>query len=167
MCDMVAEGRSGMWRYSPWLPFSSRPVTLGEDGTPLIKSECAGIEVIFKLEVVSPTCSFKDRGASISVSRAVVLGAKTVVEDSTGNADVSGSAYAARVGIRSRIYVPVDAPSAKKSLMRAAGAELVECGDRAEAAERAVSELGCGDFYIGHAWDPFYIAGMETGIRDL
>ncbi|MEJ5293004.1 MAG: pyridoxal-phosphate dependent enzyme [Candidatus Methanosuratincola sp.] len=162
MSEIVAEGRSGMWRYSPWLPFSSRPVTLGEGGTPLIKSEVAGVEIIFKLEFVSPTGSFKDRGASMSVSRAAALGARTVVEDSTGNAGVAASAYAARAGIRSRIYVPADAPNAKKALMRATGAELVECRDRSEAAERAASELGTGDFYIGHAWDPFYIAGMET-----
>ncbi|MEM4657565.1 MAG: pyridoxal-phosphate dependent enzyme [Candidatus Methanosuratincola sp.] len=164
---MVAEGRSGMWRYSPWLPFSSHPVTLGEGGTPLIKSEDSGVEVLLKLEFVSPTGSFKDRGASISISRAVALGAKTVVEDSTGNAGVAASAYAARAGIRSRIYIPADAPNSKKDLMRACGAELVECRDRAEASERAVSELRSGDLYIGHAWDPFYIMGMETAAFEI
>lgn len=167
MGDIVEEGRSGMWRYSPWLPFSSRRVTLGEGGTPLIKCDDAGVDVLLKLEFVSPTGSFKDRGASMSISRAVALGAKTVVEDSTGNAGVAASAYAARAGIRSRIYVPEDAPNSKKALMRACGAELVECKDRAEAAERAVLELRSGELYIGHAWDPFYIAGMETASFEI
>lgn len=162
MSDLVAAERVGMWRYSPWLPFSFSPVTLGEGGTPLIKIGRAGVDVLLKLEFVSPTGSFKDRGASMSISRAVALGAERVVEDSTGNAGVAASVYAARAGIKARIYVPSDAPEAKKALMRASGAELVECKDRSEASERAVAELEAGDLYIGHAWDPFYIAGMET-----
>ncbi|MEN3017337.1 MAG: pyridoxal-phosphate dependent enzyme [Candidatus Methanosuratincola petrocarbonis] len=162
LCEAIMKDQRGMWRYSPSLPFSSQPITLGEGGTPMIRAEYSGIDLLLKLEFVSPTGSFKDRGASMSVTRAVALGAKRVVEDSTGNAGVAASAYAARAGISSRIYVPKDAPEAKKALIKASGSELIECNDRAEAAERATSELGCGDLYIGHAWDPFYILGMET-----
>jgi threonine synthase len=160
--EIIHKNRRGIWRYSGGIPFSDHPVTLGEGGTPLIKGVFGGAELLFKLEHVSPTGAFKDRGASACITRAAALGTGLVVEDSTGNAGVAAAAYAARAGIAARIYVPADAPASKKGLMAALGSRVVECKSRGEAAAKAVYDLGEGELYIGHAWDPFYIEGMKT-----
>ena len=160
--EIVHKERAGVWRYGGDIPFPSTPVTLGEGNTPLVKAHGKGIDLFFKLEYVSPSGSFKDRGASVSLTRAKALGVRGIVEDSTGNAGIAASAYAARAGIGARIYVPADAPAGKKWLMRACGAEVVECESREEASASATSRLGKDDLYIGHTWDPFYIEGMKT-----
>lgn len=152
----------GLWRFRAVLPFSENPVSLGEGGTPMIGCRANGSELFFKLEYFSPTGSFKDRGASVSLTRARALGASRVVEDSTGNAGIAASAYSARAGLKARIYVPRDAPAAKKILIRTCGAEVVETADRREASTRAVMELKEGEVYMGHTWDPFYLEGMKT-----
>ncbi len=165
--EIVCRDRRGIWRYSRALPFAERPVTLGEGGTPLVRGNFWGAELLLKLEYISPTGAFKDRGASACITRAAALSARSVVEDSTGNAGVAAAAYAARAGIGARIYVPADAPAAKRGLMAALGSEVVECRNRGEAAARAVSELREGELYIGHGWDPFYIEGMKTAAFEI
>jgi threonine synthase len=165
--EIIHKGRAGIWRYGGDIPFAANPVNLGEGGTPLIKAGFEGIELFLKLEYVSPTGAFKDRGAAVSMTRAVALGAGCVVEDSSGNAGIAASAYAARAGIKAKVYVPADAPAGKKGLMAACGSQVVECSSRGEAAARAVSELREGELYIGHAWDPFYIEGMKTAAFEI
>jgi threonine synthase len=165
--DIINKERTGIWRYSGAIPYAEIPVTLGEGNTPLINASFDGARLLLKLEYVSPTGAFKDRGASVSLTRALALGARSIVEDSTGNAGIAASAYAARAGIGARIYVPADAPSEKKGLMVACGSQVVECSSRGEAASRAVSELNAGELYIGHAWDPFYLEGMKTAAFEI
>lgn len=164
----ILDGRKqGIWRYSGSLPFSEHPVSLGEGSTPTIRRREKNSELLLKLEYCNPTGSFKDRGASLSMTRARAIGVKRVVEDSTGNAGIAASAYAARAGIRAKIYMPSDALPAKKTLIRACGAEVVECSNRKEAALRAISEMSEGELYIGHAWDAFYIEGMKTAAFEI
>jgi threonine synthase len=159
---LTDEKLPGLWKFRKVLPFQEDPVSLGEGGTPLLGSNANGSGPFFKLEYLSPTGSFKDRGAAVSLTRAKAIGAGRVVEDSTGNAGIAASSYSARAGLKARIYVPRDAPMAKKVLIGACGAEVVETTDRREASARAVAELREGDLYIGHTWDPFYIEGMKT-----
>ncbi|MCS7097473.1 MAG: pyridoxal-phosphate dependent enzyme [Candidatus Methanomethyliaceae archaeon] len=135
-------------------------VTLGEGNTPIVEMKDEG--VILKLEYFSPTGSFKDRGAAVSLSRAKFMGVGSIVEDSSGNAGIAAAAYAAKANIRARIYVPKDAPSAKRMIIRACGAEIVECESRKDASIRAVSELRENELYVGHIWDAFYIEGIKT-----
>ena len=77
-------------------------VTLGEGGTPLVRSESlsveTGCEVFLKYEGANPTGSFKDRGMTVAISKAVEEGAKAVVCASTGNTSASAAAYAASRG---------------------------------------------------------------------
>ncbi|MBC7113597.1 MAG: pyridoxal-phosphate dependent enzyme [Candidatus Methanomethyliales bacterium] len=162
---MVDRGETGLWRYKRLIPSSEEHITLGEGCTPLVEIKDEGI--ILKLEYFSPTGSFKDRGAAVSVNRARRIGVKSIVEDSSGNAGIAAAAYAARAGIRARIYVPKDAPVAKRVLIRACGADVVECTTRKEASMRAVGELTEEDLYIGHTWDAFYIEGMKTVAFEL
>jgi threonine synthase len=85
-------------------------VTLGEGGTPLIPapalSRRTGADVYVKFEGMNPTGSFKDRGMTMAVSKAVEQGAKAVICASTGNTSASAAAYATHAGIKAVVLVP-------------------------------------------------------------
>jgi threonine synthase len=85
-------------------------VTLGEGGTPLVLaeklSERTGCQVYLKVEGMNPTGSFKDRGMTVALSKAVESGAKAVICASTGNTAASAAAYAARAGLVCAVLVP-------------------------------------------------------------
>jgi threonine synthase len=85
-------------------------ITLGEGDTPLIDaptiSSAVGRRVLLKLEGSNPTGSFKDRGMTLAVSRAVEDGARAVICASTGNTSASAAAYAARAGIDCVVVLP-------------------------------------------------------------
>jgi len=152
-----------MWRYQWFIPASMKfKVTLGEGCTPMIRRKIANVNVLLKLEFLNPTGSFKDRGSSVAITRAISLQARRVIEDSSGNAGASISAYATAAGIQAKIYVPKSAPKAKKEIIMTFGGQLVEAESRSEAAKRAVKELCKGEYYIGHAWNPFFIEGIKT-----
>ncbi|GAA3597153.1 threonine synthase [Klugiella xanthotipulae] len=85
-------------------------VTLGEGGTPLIPAPAlsarTGANVFVKYEGMNPTGSFKDRGMTMAISKAVEHGAKAVICASTGNTSASAAAYATHAGISSVVLVP-------------------------------------------------------------
>src|SRR3712207_5822286 len=85
-------------------------VTLLEGGTPLVParyvSELTGCEVWLKVEGANPTGSFKDRGMTMAITKAVEEGAKAVICASTGNTSASAAAYAARAGLTCAVLVP-------------------------------------------------------------
>src|SRR5580700_2818057 len=85
-------------------------VTLLEGGTPLLPapklSERLGARVLLKIEGLNPTGSFKDRGMTLAISKAVEEGAKAVVCASTGNTSASAAAYAARAGLTCAVLIP-------------------------------------------------------------
>src|SRR5262252_4499531 len=99
-------------RYRVYLPVTeSTPiVSLGEGSTPLVHcprlSERVDRAVFLKNEGVNPTGSFKDRGMTVSVSKAVEAGAKAIICASTGNTSASAAAYAARAGITCAVLIP-------------------------------------------------------------
>ncbi|HEU4755481.1 MAG TPA: threonine synthase, partial [Agromyces sp.] len=85
-------------------------VTLGEGGTPLLPapalSRRTGADVWVKFEGMNPTGSFKDRGMTMAVTKAVERGAEVVICASTGNTSASAAAYATHAGIRAAVLVP-------------------------------------------------------------
>ena len=85
-------------------------VTLGEGGTPLVRSgslsEETGCEVWLKFEGANPTGSFKDRGMTLAISKALEEGSKAVVCASTGNTSASAAAYAGKAGLTCAVLVP-------------------------------------------------------------
>jgi threonine synthase len=90
---------------------STPVITLGEGGTPLIEAPAlaklvGADQVYLKFEGMNPTGSFKDRGMTVAVSKAVGNGAKAVICASTGNTSASAAAYAAAAGIKSVVLVP-------------------------------------------------------------
>src|SRR5438093_2378807 len=107
-------GRGVIARYRDFLPINDKTpiISLAEGDTPLIYcpqiSERVGrnCDVFVKNEGVNPTCSFKDRGMTVAVSKAVERGARALICDSTGNTSASAAAYAAAAGISCGVILP-------------------------------------------------------------
>ncbi len=153
---------SGLARYASMLAI--RPIWCrGEGQTQLVVEEYRGLHLWFKLEYSNPSGSFKDRGAALALSHASTLGARCVVEDSSGNAGLAVARAASMLGLESIVVVPRDAPLGKKRAIRLLGASLVEAETRAAAASLAL-ELArrrkC--YYVYHLGNPFFVEGLET-----
>ena len=101
-------------KYRDRLPVSdsTRIISLGEGNTPLIKLEnipCemgTQVELYIKYEGLNPTGSFKDRGMTMAVTKAVESGSKAIICASTGNTSAAAAAYAARAGIKAFVVIP-------------------------------------------------------------
>ena len=156
-----ADTTAGLWSLEAFLPVSQR-VSLGEGLTPLVDAPAWDAE--FKLEYVSPTGSFKDRGATTTLSVAAALGVDRVVEDSSGNAGAAIATYAARAGIDADIYVPASVKAAKRRAIERAGATAVPIeGSRQAVTDACVDAVESGDaWYASHAWNPAFFAGTAT-----
>src|SRR5262249_31900861 len=172
----VDETRRGVWRFRPRLPLgdAGHVVTLGEGDTPVIELPRWGASIgapraMAKLEQFAPTGSFKDRGMTLVVSRAVELGARELIEDSSGNAGASTAAYAARAELPATVYVPASAPEAKIKQIAAAGARVVRVeGPREHVTEVALENgLREGAYYVGHNVNPFFSFSMTTFAFEL
>ena len=159
--DADVDPRDGLWAFADFLPVD-RHVSLGEGYTPLV--EAPAWDASFKLEYVFPTGSFKDRGATTTLSRAVEAGADTVVEDSSGNAGAAIATYAARADIPAEIYVPADVKESKLQAIRSAGADVVPVeGSREDVTDACVAAVERGEgWYASHAWNPAFFAGTAT-----
>ena len=169
----------GLWTFFEFLPIEQH-VTFYEGFTPMV--DAPEWDAQFKLEYVFPTGSFKDRGATTTLSRAVELGVEKVIEDSSGNAGASIATYAARAGLEADIYVPADVKQSKLMAIQRADARPVRIeGTREDvtaACLRAVEGRSNGDavsagdsdaphqtgegWYASHAWNPAFYAGTMT-----
>jgi len=162
--DEIGAREPGMWRYREALPVEhdENIVSFGEGYTPLLPVEIAGRKVYLKQDHLFPTGSFKDRGASVLVSKLKEIGVGRIVEDSSGNAGAAVAAYAARAGIECEIYVPADAPRVKLDQIRRYGAVVREIrGTREDVAAAALDAAG-GVYYASHVWNPFFLQGTKT-----
>ncbi len=156
--------RGGMWKYRSAIPIpdDSHIVSFDEGGTPLTRVEVAGQDVWLKQDHLFPSGSYKDRGASVLISRAVELGVDRVVEDSSGNAGAAIAAYCAKADIGCDIYVPDSTSPAKLAQIEAYGATLHRIpGSREDTANAALSAAE-GHFYASHVWNPFFFHGTKT-----
>ena len=160
----------GMWRYRHAfdLPADAPVVWLGEGMTPLVWDEAFGQKIAYKLEYLSPTGSYKDRSSAVTVSYLLSRGVHEVVEDSSGNAGASLAAYAARTGIKARIFVPGYASGPKRKQIEAFGARLIEVNGPRSAASQAVrNEAERGAVYASHAFLPFGMVGVAAIAYEL
>ncbi|MGC4932097.1 threonine synthase [Gordonia sp. DT30] len=120
----------GIFRFSELLPVDDGAfVSLGEGNTPLLPipevGTQAGIESLYyKDESRNPTWSYKDRLAAVAITKAVQVGAETVVVSSTGNHGAAIAAFAARAGIRCIVLTLESVPQAMKTLMQSFGAQV-------------------------------------------
>lgn len=152
------------WRYSNFFPYVAKEeiVTLGEGWTALVKFSD---NVMFKMESLNPTGSFKDRGSTVLVSAVHKQIRKTdgyLSEDSSGNAGASIAAYAARAGLKAKIYVPQNVSGAKFNQIQHYGAEVVKVqGSRSKVAEEA-QKREKRKFYVGHILQPLFTDGIRS-----
>jgi len=160
-----------VWRYSDLLPVSRRnAVTIAEGGTGLSKSRRISKELglrklFFKNEGQNPTGSFKDRGMTVAITRAVEVRAGTVLCASTGNTSASMAAYAAKASLRALVLIP-KGRIAKGKLVQAIvhGAKIIEIdGNFDTALQRARAMTGRGaEVYLANSINPYRVEGQKT-----
>ncbi len=143
-------------------------ITLEEGGTPLVRSADlsseTACEVFLKYEGANPTGSFKDRGMTVAVSKALEEGATAVVCASTGNTSASAAAYAARAGIPCAVVIPKGkvAPG-KLSQTTVHGARIVEVDGNFDAAFAAARELASHyPIALVNSVNPYRLEGQKT-----
>ena len=164
-------------RYREFLPVSPAItiISLGEGNTPLIYSPRLservgrGCEVFVKNEGVNPTGSFKDRGMTVAVSKAMERGTNALICASTGNTSASAAAYAARAGISCVVILPAGKIATGKLVQAFAyEAKIVAIDGNFDDALRIVRELGeTGDFTIVNSINPDRIAGQKTAAFEI
>jgi threonine synthase len=168
--DVARLWRGVIQEYRDRLPVTEATpvVTLLEGGTPLVRSEGlsteTGCSVYLKYEGANPTGSFKDRGMTVAISRALEQGVKAVVCASTGNTSASAAAYAARAGLTCAVIVPAGRVAMGKMAQTLVhGARVLEVEgpfDRALEVARALA-----DEYpvtLVNSVNPDRIAGQKT-----
>ena len=148
-------------------------ITLLEGGTPLIPapfvSELVGRDVYLKFEGMNPTGSFKDRGMTLAVSKAVEEGARAVACASTGNTSASAAAYAARAGIACIVVLPAGKIAAGKLAQAVAhGAVIVPIAGNFDDALQIVRDIaGTKDVALVNSVNPYRIEAQKTAAFEV
>jgi threonine synthase len=164
-------------RYARFLPVTAETpvVTLLEGNTPLIPVprfvDAIGgrFDLRLKYEAMNPTCSFKDRGMTMAITRALERGAKTVVCASTGNTSASAAAYAARAGMKCVVLLPQGKIAhGKMSQALLYGATTVSIEGNFDDALNIVRELGeTGLVEVVNSVNPVRIEGQKTAAFEI
>jgi threonine synthase len=160
----------GIWRYRHTFGLSTetKPVSLGEGNSPLLWVKVFSRNVAFKCEYLNPSGSFKDRGSALIAAWLHTRGISEAVEDSSGNAGASLAAYAARAGIKTRIFVPELTSTPKYRQIKAYGAELVPVhGSRTDVADAVKVAADGGLVYASHAYLPINLPGYATAAYEI
>lgn len=129
------------WKYWAFMPVKdlSKIITMGEGATPLLENKRLGkSRLLIKYEASNPTGSFKDRGSSLEITKAIEFKKRKVALASTGNMGASMAAYAAFAGIECKVFIPDIAGREKIAQIKAYGAETVAVeGDYVTAIKKA------------------------------
>ena len=177
MVQNTLHDRGVIARWRQFLPVSDATpvISLNEGSTPLIHSPRLsaivgrGAEVFVKYEGLNPTGSFKDRGMTMAISKAVESGAKAVICASTGNTSAAAAAYAARAGITSIVLLP----AGKIALGKLAqafmyGSKVVAIEGNFDDALRLVREIGETEpIAIVNSINPFRLEGQKTAAFEI
>jgi threonine synthase len=174
------EGGMKQWRgvieeYREFLPVDpgTPAITLLEGGTPLLPaprlSARVGAEVYLKVEGANPTGSFKDRGMTVAITKAVEAGAKAVVCASTGNTSASAAAFAARAGLTCAVLIPEGAIALGKLAQALIhGATVLQVRGNFDQALTIVRELGeRAPVTVVNSVNPYRIEGQKTGAFEI
>lgn len=164
------EGR-GVWRYAPLLPVEpTQAISIGEGDTGLHRCDRLAKKLRLeqfwvKNEGENPTGSFKDRGMTVGISKALEVGAKAVACASTGNTAASMAAYAAKAGIPAIVLVPKGKVAIGKIAQAVVhGARIVQIDGNFDAAMRLVHEFSLAKqkIYLLNSINPFRLEGQKT-----
>ena len=162
--NKITQRDNTLWRYREAIPIidDSSVVSFGEGMTPLVALNQSPYNHHLKLDFVSPTGSYKDRGASVLLSKIRELGIGKIVEDSSGNAGASIAAYSARAGIDCTIHCPASTSIGKLSQIALYGAKLQLIEGNRSATTKAVLRTAETTYYASHNWNPFFLEGTKT-----
>lgn len=164
-------------RYRDRLPVhdDTRIISLGEDNTPLIRlNNIPGllekdVDIYVKYEGLNPTGSFKDRGMTMAVTRAVEEGSKAIICASTGNTSASAAAYAARAGITAFVLIP-DGKIAQGKLAQAMieGAQVIQIKGNFDDGMRLVKDVAeLAPVTIVNSINPYRLQGQKTAAFEI
>ncbi|WP_422444281.1 threonine synthase [Thermoanaerobacterium sp. DL9XJH110] len=170
-------GKGVIERYYSYLPVKDprNIVSLGEGNTPLIRAKnlenYLGIdaEIYLKYEGVNPTGSFKDRGMTVAVSKAVEDGTDAIICASTGNTSASAAAYAAKASIKSVVLIPEGAIAMGKLAQAIAyGAKVIAVKGNFDVALRMVKEISSKrPITLVNSINPNRIEGQKTASFEI
>lgn len=161
------------WRNRLPVTDATPVVSLGEGSTPLLAlprlSERLGAELLVKWEASNPTGSYKDRGMTVAVSKALEEGAQAVICASTGNTAASAAAYAARAGLPAVVLQPLGAVAGGKlAQTRALGARVLEVRGSFDDALAAARELAArGTYALVNSLNPYRREGQKTAVFEI
>ena len=149
-------------------------ISLSEGNTPLIQSkniskELGNIDLYFKYEGLNPTGSFKDRGMTMAVSKAVEAGSKAIICASTGNTSASAAAYAAKAGIKCFVLIPNNKIALGKLAQAIIyGAEIIPVEGNFDDALRMVREIAEeGKVTMVNSLNPHRLVGQRSGAYEV
>jgi threonine synthase len=166
-------------QYREHLPIrsSDKVVTLNEGNTPLVRADrlsavvSPGIELYLKCEGQNPTGSFKDRGMTVAVTKALAEGVEAIICASTGNTSASAAAYAARAGIRAYVVVPrgkIALGKLSQAVMHGARVIQIEGNfDQALTLVRDVKERFPTRLALVNSVNPHRIEGQKTAAFEI
>lgn len=163
--------------YRKFLPVSDATpiVTLGEGNTPLIRASrlakkiAPGVDLYLKYEGANPTGSFKDRGMTMAISKAVEGGARAVICASTGNTSASAAAYGARAGLAVFVVIPAGKIAlGKLSQAMMHQATVIQIEGNFDQALTIVKELAASHrIELVNSINPFRIEGQKTAAMEV
>ncbi len=164
-------------RYKDRLPVSEStvPISLGEGNTPLIRikniadSVARDVELYVKFDGLNPTGSFKDRGMTMAVTKAVEQGSEAIICASTGNTSASAAAYAVRAGIKAFVLIP-DGKIALGKLAQTMmyGAVIIQIKGNFDDGMRLVKEVAeHAPVTIVNSINPYRIEGQKTAAFEI
>ncbi len=172
----------GYWRgiiyeYREFLPVGAATpvITLCEGNTPLIKADnlarAMGFkgDIFLKYEGLNPTGSFKDRGMTVAISKAVEAGKRAVICASTGNTSASAAAYAAKAGLKAYVLLPKGAVAlGKLSQAVIYGAKVIALQGNFDDALYIVRKIGeLLPVEVVNSVNPYRIEGQKTGAFEI
>ena len=174
--ESLASREPSMWRYAELMPLfpGERPVTLGEGFTPLLHARRLGAQLglsrlYVKDESLNPTNSFKARGQSAAMTRAVALGARVLSVPTAGNAGNALAAYAAAAGVEAQVFMPRDVkrPFVQECELYGAAVTLVD--GLITDAGRVAAERGMplGWYDVSTLKEPYRVEGKKTMAFEL
>ncbi|WP_456459778.1 threonine synthase [Desulfurobacterium sp.] len=171
-----------LWRgvieeFREFLPVTEKTpvITLREGNTPLIEADNLAaainpdIKIYLKYEGLNPTGSFKDRGMTMAVSKAMEDGAKAVICASTGNTSAAAAAYAAKAGIKAVVLIP-EGKIALGKLSQAVmyGAEVIQIKGNFDEALDIVRDIGKNyPITIVNSINPYRLQGQKTAAFEI
>lgn len=160
----IKNRKTNMWRYREAIPIKKNEniISFEEGFTPLIDMKFNDKNVYVKQDHLFQTGSFKDRGASVLISKVKELEINKVIEDSSGNAGGAIAAYCAKAGIECDIFIPKKTSITKTAQIMSYGANLIKVQGTREHTENVAVKAAENSYYASHSWNPFFFHGTKT-----